>query len=49
MDRWDVFLFLAAGYLAVMALVRLMARRRNTILVPREGGAASEERQTLAL
>jgi hypothetical protein len=32
MDRWDVFIILAAGYVAVMALVRLMARRRNQAL-----------------
>ncbi len=32
MDRWDVFIILAAGYVAVMALVRLMARRRNQVL-----------------
>jgi hypothetical protein len=32
MDRWDVFIILAAGYLAVMVLVRLMAYRRNQVL-----------------
>jgi hypothetical protein len=32
MDRWDVFIILAAGYVAVMTLVRLMARRRNQVL-----------------
>jgi hypothetical protein len=29
MDRWDIVLALVAGYVAVMALVRLMARRRD--------------------
>lgn len=29
MDRWDIVLALVAGYVAVMALVRMMARRRD--------------------
>jgi uncharacterized membrane-anchored protein YhcB (DUF1043 family) len=28
-DRWDIVLALVAGYVAVMTLVRLMARRRD--------------------
>ncbi len=32
MDRWDVIILLVAGYLAVMSLVRLMARRRNQVV-----------------
>ncbi len=32
MDRWDVALFVIAGYVAVMALVRLMIRRRNQMI-----------------
>ena len=32
MDRWDVLVILIAGYVAVVALVRLMARRRNQVL-----------------
>lgn len=32
MDRWDVFIILIAGYVAVMTLVRLMTRRRNQVL-----------------
>ena len=32
MDRWDVFIILAAGYVAVMSLVRMMARRRNQVV-----------------
>ena len=32
MDRWDVIIILAAGYVALMTLVRLMARRRNQSL-----------------
>jgi hypothetical protein len=32
MDRWDVVLMLVAAYVAVMALVRLMARRRDQVV-----------------
>ncbi|MBN1852622.1 MAG: hypothetical protein JW829_07850 [Pirellulales bacterium] len=32
MDAWDVCLLLAASYLAVMALVRLMAARRRKLV-----------------
>lgn len=28
-DRWDIALLLVAGYVAVITLVRLMARRRD--------------------
>ncbi len=33
MDSWDVVLLVVAGYLAVMALVRLMIRRREQLVV----------------
>ncbi|NOY40906.1 MAG: hypothetical protein GXP26_03580 [Planctomycetes bacterium] len=32
MDRWDILIILAAGYVAVMTLVRLMTRRRNELV-----------------
>ena len=32
MDGWDFVLLVAAGYVAVTALVRLMLRRRNQML-----------------
>lgn len=32
MDRWDVIIILVAGYVAVVSLVRLMARRRNELV-----------------
>ena len=32
MDRWDVIIILIAGYLAIMALVRMMARLRNQVV-----------------
>jgi hypothetical protein len=32
MDTWDVTLLIVAGYLAVLALVRLMTRQRDQLL-----------------
>ena len=32
MDLWDVLILLAAGYIAIMTLVRLMARHRNQLV-----------------
>ena len=32
MDSWDVTLLVVAGYLAIVSLVRLMARRPNQVL-----------------
>ncbi|MGI9427273.1 MAG: hypothetical protein ACR2NM_01350 [Bythopirellula sp.] len=32
MDRWDVLIIAAAGYIAAMTLVRLMAARRNQLV-----------------
>ena len=32
MDRWDLLILLAAGYWAIMSLVRLMAARRNQLI-----------------
>jgi len=51
MDGWDVALLVAAGYLAVTALVRLMIRRRNQLVehfrrdVKREKRRRQAERQ----
>ena len=33
MDGWDLAILVAAAYLATMALVRLMIRRRDQVLV----------------
>lgn len=33
MDRWDLLLAIAAGYVAIVSLVRLMATRRNELIV----------------
>ncbi len=32
MDNWDITLLVVAGYLAVVALVRLMGRHRDQLL-----------------
>jgi len=32
MDRWDLLLLGISGYVAVTALVRLMAKRRNQVI-----------------
>ena len=51
MDGWDVALLVAAGYLAVTALVRLMIRHRNQLVehfrrdVKREKRRRRAERQ----
>ncbi len=45
MDRWDVLIILAAGYVAVMALVRLMAKRRNQVLSRVQGEVAKQRQQ----
>jgi hypothetical protein len=32
MDRWSIALWIGAGYVAVVALMRLMARKRQEVL-----------------
>jgi hypothetical protein len=32
MDRWDILLIAAAGYIAISTLTRLMAARRNRLV-----------------
>jgi hypothetical protein len=32
MDRWDILMVCVAGYVAIMALVRLMTGRRNQLI-----------------
>ena len=32
MDGWDIFLLVVSGYVATMALARLMIRRRNQLI-----------------
>jgi hypothetical protein len=52
-DRWDIALLMIAGYVAVMTLVRLMARRRDQNVAEVEKQFAvlrerEEERKRLA-
>jgi len=52
-DRWDIALLLVAGYVSVMTLVRLMARRRDQNVAEVEKQFAvirerEEERKRLA-
>ena len=32
MDRWDGIIIFVAGYVAIMSLVRMMAKRRNQVV-----------------
>ena len=45
MDSWDVTLLVVAGYLAVVTLVRLMARRRNQVFEELRQKAEEEKRK----
>ncbi len=45
MDSWDLTLLVVAGYLAVVSLVRLMARRRNQVYEELRRKAEKEKRQ----
>ena len=45
-DRWDIALLLIAGYVAVMTLVRLMARRRDENVAEVEKQMESLRKQT---
>ena len=45
MDRWDVIIISVAGYVAVMSLVRLMARRRNQALEQIRGQISDQLRK----
>lgn len=44
-DRWDIALLLVAGYVSVMTLVRLMARRRDQNVAEIEKQLASLREQ----
>ena len=47
MDSWDVTLLIVAGYLAIVTLVRLMARRRNQVFEELRRQAEVEKRKQL--
>jgi len=46
MDRWDIVLALVAGYVAVMAMVRVMLRRRDQDVAEVERQMESLRKQT---
>jgi heme exporter protein D len=48
MDTWDIVLLVVAGYLAVMALVRLMLRRRDQLLDEYRRQAEAEQQRAPA-
>ena len=48
MDGWDVALLVAAGYLAVTALVRLMIRRRDQLVAHFRRDVEKEKRRRRA-
>lgn len=45
MDRWDIVLLVIAAYVAVMALVRLMSRRRQELVADVERQIKAERRR----
>src|SRR5262249_37256366 len=47
-DRWDVLLSLIAVYVAVMALVRMMARRRDQVVADVERQIETHRKQAKA-
>lgn len=42
MDRWDLLIIVAAGYVAVMSLTRLMVWRRNELVAQAREQVASQ-------
>ena len=48
MDSWDVTLLVVAGYLAIVTLVRLMARYRNQVIGQFNQQAEEEKRRMQA-
>jgi hypothetical protein len=43
MDGWDVLIIAAAGYIAVMTLVRMMNRRRDSLIDDLSRQATAEQ------
>ncbi len=48
MDRWDVALLAVVGYVAVMALVRLMTRHRDQVVDELQKQVEAERRRMKA-
>jgi hypothetical protein len=47
-DRWDIALMAIAVYVAVMSLVRMMARRRDQVVADVERQLQTHRKQTKA-
>ncbi len=47
-DGWDIAILLVAGYVAVMALVRLMIGRRNALMNELRREAVAEQKRQRA-
>jgi hypothetical protein len=43
MDRWSIVLWIGAGYIAVVALMRLMAHKRNEVMAEFRGEVEKEK------
>jgi hypothetical protein len=43
MDSWSIALWVVAGYIAVVALMRLMAHKRNEVLAEFRGEVEKEK------
>jgi len=43
MDSWSIALWVVAGYVAVVALIRLMAHKRNEVMAEFHGEVEKEK------
>ena len=43
MDRWNIALWIGAGYIAVVALMRLMAHKRQQVMTEFRGEVEKEK------
>ena len=43
MDRWSIALWIGAGYVAVVALIRLMAHKRQEVMTEFRGEVEKEK------
>lgn len=48
MDRWSIALWIGAGYVAVVALVRLMAHKRQEVMAEFRGAVEKEKNRRKA-
>jgi hypothetical protein len=48
MDRWNIALWIGAGYIAVVALMRLMAHKRQQVMAEFRGEVEKEKNRRKA-